>query len=206
MNFPSKLLEEAVNEFSKLPGVGKKTALRLVLHLLKQDKSQVERFGNAIVHLKEGALYCRQCHNISDADLCSVCASAVRDKSVLCVVEDMRDVIAIENTANYNGLYHVLGGIISPMEGVGPKDLNIDSLEARVKEGNIKEIILALPASMEGETTSFYVYRKLNAEHLLVSIIARGLGVGDELEYADEVSLSRSLLHRTPFEKSFSLK
>lgn len=206
MNFPSKLLEEAVNEFSKLPGVGKKTALRLVLHLLKQDKSQVERFGNSIVQLRNGAIYCRECHNLSDSFVCQICSSSVRDKSLLCVVEDMRDVIAIENTANYNGLYHVLGGIISPMEGIGPKDLTIDSLEERVKSGVVKEIILALPASMEGETTSFYVYRKLNAADLVVSIIARGLGVGDELEYADEVSLSRSLLQRTPFEKSFSVK
>jgi recombination protein RecR len=206
MNFPSKLLEEAVNEFSKLPGVGKKTALRLVLHLLKQDKSQVERFGNSIVQLRNGAIYCKECHNLSDSFVCQICSSSVRDKSLLCVVEDMRDVIAIENTANYNGLYHVLGGIISPMEGIGPKDLTIDSLEERVKSGVVKEIILALPASMEGETTSFYVYRKLNAADLVVSIIARGLGVGDELEYADEVSLSRSLLQRTPFEKSFSVK
>jgi recombination protein RecR len=206
MNFPSKLLEEAVNEFSKLPGVGKKTALRLVLHLLKQDMMQVEKFGKSIIDLRNSAVYCIQCHNISDAQLCNVCSSANRDKSLLCVVEDMRDVIAIENTANYNGLYHVLGGIISPMDGIGPKDLNIDSLEKRINEGSVKEIILALPASMEGETTSFYVYRKLNSEQLVVSIIARGLGVGDELEYADEVSLSRSLLHRTPFEKSLSLK
>lgn len=206
MNFPSKLLEEAVNEFSKLPGVGKKTALRLVLHLLKQETNHVERFGNSIMELKKSAMYCRQCHNLSDTELCSVCSSSGRDHSLLCVVEDMRDVIAIENTANYHGLYHVLGGIISPMEGVGPKDLNIDSLEERVKSGVVKEIILALPASMEGETTSFYVYRKLNGENLLVSIIARGLGVGDELEYADEVSLSRSLIHRTPFEKSISVK
>jgi recombination protein RecR len=206
MNFPSKLLEEAVNEFSRLPGVGKKTALRLVLHLLKQDKSQVERFGNSIVQLRNGAVYCKDCHNLSDASLCQICSSSARDKSLLCVVEDMRDVIAIENTANYNGLYHVLGGIISPMEGIGPKDLTIDSLEERVKAGVVKEIILALPASMEGETTSFYVYRKLNSGSLIISIIARGLGVGDELEYADEVSLSRSLLQRTPFEKSFSVK
>jgi recombination protein RecR len=206
MNFPSKLLEEAVNEFSRLPGVGKKTALRLVLHLLKQDKNQVERFGNSIVQLRNGAVYCKECHNLSDSSLCQICSSSARDKSLLCVVEDMRDVIAIENTANYNGLYHVLGGIISPMEGIGPKDLTIDSLEERVKAGVVKEIILALPASMEGETTSFYVYRKLNSGSLIISIIARGLGVGDELEYADEVSLSRSLLQRTPFEKSFSVK
>jgi recombination protein RecR len=206
MNFPSKLLEEAVNEFSKLPGVGKKTALRLVLHLLKQEVSHVERFGNSIMQLRNSAVYCRQCHNLSDSNLCLVCSSNTRDQSMLCVVEDMRDVIAIENTANYNGLYHVLGGIISPMEGIGPKDLTIDSLEERVKLGVVKEIILALPASMEGETTSFYVYRKLNSAQLVISIIARGLGVGDELEYADEVSLSRSLMHRTLFEKSFAVK
>lgn len=197
--YPSVLLEKAVNEFAKLPGVGRKTAMRLVLHLLRQDTATVEAFGNAIITLKHEVKYCKVCHNISDTETCRICSDPGRDASVLCVVENIRDVMAVEATQQYRGLYHVLGGVISPMDGIGPADLEIDSLVNRVQEGNIKEVILALSTTMEGDTTNFYIYRKLEKLDVKLSIIARGISVGDELEYADEVTLGRSIVNRTPF-------
>lgn len=197
--YPSVLLEKAVNEFAKLPGVGRKTAMRLVLHLLRQDTATVEAFGNAIVTLKHEIKYCKVCHNISDTETCRICSDPGRDDSVVCVVENIRDVMAVEATQQYRGLYHVLGGVISPMDGIGPADLEIDSLVNRVKEGDIKEVILALSTTMEGDTTNFYIYRKLEKLGVRLSIIARGISVGDELEYADEVTLGRSIVNRTPF-------
>lgn len=197
--YPSVLLEKAVSEFAKLPGVGRKTAMRLVLHLLRQDVAAVESFGNAIVTLKHEVKYCKVCHNISDKDVCRICASPQRDASVVCVVENIRDVMAVEATQQFRGLYHVLGGVISPMDGIGPSDLQIDSLVERVKTGDIKEVILALSTTMEGDTTNFYIYRKLEKFGVRLSVIARGISVGDELEYADEVTLGRSIVNRTPF-------
>lgn len=207
MNTPytSVLLENAVNEFAKLPGIGKKTALRLVLHLLRQEDCQVEDFANAIVTLKREINYCSSCYNISDSEICSICADKSRDASVICVVENIREVMAIENTVQFKGLYHVLGGIISPIDGIGPSDLNINSLEERVKSGGVREVILALSATMEGDTTNFYIFRKLQPYDVKVSIIARGVSVGDEIEYADEVTLGRSILNRTPFDESYKL-
>ncbi|MCR9265757.1 MAG: recombination mediator RecR [Flavobacteriaceae bacterium] len=202
MEFSSKLLQNAVHEMSQLPGIGKRTALRLVLHLLKQPEERTEHLSNALVKLKSEVNFCKKCHNISDTELCEICASTKRDGSVVCVVEDIRDVMAIENTSQYNGLYHVLGGKISPMEGVGPQDLNIASLVQRVKEGTIKELIFALSSTMEGDTTNFYIYRQLEGTEAATSTIARGISVGDELEYADEVTLGRSILNRVPFESS----
>jgi recombination protein RecR len=202
MEFSSKLLQNAVHEMSQLPGIGKRTALRLVLHLLKQPEERTEHLSNALVKLKSEVNFCKKCHNISDTELCEICASTKRDGSVVCVVEDIRDVMAIENTSQYNGLYHVLGGKISPMEGVGPQDLNIASLVQRVKEGTIKELIFALSSTMEGDTTNFYIYRQLEGTEVATSTIARGISVGDELEYADEVTLGRSILNRVPFESS----
>lgn len=198
----SKLLEKAVSEFSKLPGVGKRTALRHVLFLLKQDTSSVESFGQSIINLKNNIRFCSICHNISDSEICPVCSSISRDKSTICVIENINDLIAIENTHQYNGVYHVLGGIISPMDGIGPNDLNISSLEERVKTGNIKEIIFALSATMEGDTTNFYLYRKLFSENLRFTALARGVAVGNDLEYTDEVTLARSIKSRTVFEIS----
>ncbi|MBQ8224103.1 MAG: recombination protein RecR [Bacteroides sp.] len=198
-HFPSTLLEKAVNEFAKLPGVGRKTAMRLVLHLLRQDTSAVEAFGNAIITLKHKVKYCKVCHNISDTDVCRICSNPQRDASVVCIVENIRDVMAVEATQQFRGLYHVLGGVISPMDGVGPSDLQIESLVQRVSDGDIKEVILALSTTMEGDTTNFYIYRKLEKLGVKLSIIARGISVGDELEYADEVTLGRSILNRTPF-------
>lgn len=202
MEFSSKLLQNAVHEMSQLPGIGKRTALRLVLHLLKQPEERTEHLSNALVKLKSEVNFCKKCHNISDTELCEICASTKRDGTVVCVVEDIRDVMAIENTSQYNGLYHVLGGKISPMEGVGPQDLNITSLVQRVKEGAIKELIFALSSTMEGDTTNFYIYRQLEGLEVTTSTIARGISVGDELEYADEVTLGRSILNRVPFESS----
>ncbi len=200
--FSSKLLQAAVEEFASLPGIGKKTALRLVLHLLRQDEEAVARFSRAMTELRQGVVYCRSCHNISDQDLCEVCRSPRRDPSVICVVEDIRDVIAIENTGQYQGLYHVLGGIISPMDGIGPDELTLDSLEARIRDGNgsIREVILALSTTMEGDTTNFYIYKKLHPLQVQISIIARGIAIGDELEYADEITLGRSIVNRTAYE------
>ncbi len=197
--FPSALLERAVNEFSKLPGIGRVTAMRLVLHLLRQDTPTVEAFGNAIVTLKHDVKFCKVCHNISDTETCQICSSPSRDGSVVCVVESVRDVMAVEATQQFGGLYHVLGGLISPMDGVGPSDLQIDSLVQRVEAGGIGELILALSPTMEGESTSFYIYRKLERTGVKMSVIARGISVGDELAYADEVTLGRSIVNRTPY-------
>lgn len=204
--YPSVLLENAVNEFAKLPGIGRKTALRLVLHLIRQDDSQVGDFARAVITLKQEIKYCTCCHNISDSEVCSICSDRSRDASTICVVENIREVMAIENTIQFKGLYHVLGGIISPIDGIGPSDLQITSLEERVKQGDVKEVILALSATMEGDTTNFYIFRKLQPYDVKVSIIARGVSVGDEIEYADEVTLGRSILNRTPFDESYKLK
>ena len=200
MNFSSKLLENAVYEIALLPGIGKRTALRLALHLLKQPNAQVERLASALVSLRNNITYCKKCYNISDTEICDICASFHRDPSVLCVVEDIRDVMAIENTGQYNGLYHVLGGKISPIDGIGPNELHITSLVKRVKEEGIKEIIFALSNTIEGDTTNFYIFKQLEGLEITTSTIARGISVGDELEYADEVTLGRSILHRVPFE------
>lgn len=202
MNFSSKLLEKAVEEFSKLPGIGKKTALRLVLNLLKREKEDVRRFSNAIVDLREGIQYCTKCHNISDLEICQLCANPNRDDSILCIVEDIRDVMAVENTQQFKGLYHVLGGVISPMEGVGPQHLSIDSLLKKVDNGEVNEIIFALSSTMEGDTTNFYIFKKLKNYDIKVSTIARGIAFGDELEYADEITLGRSIVNRLPYENA----
>lgn len=202
-NFASTLLENAVNEFAKLPGIGRKTALRLVLHLLRQDKSSVDGFSQAITRLRHDIKYCNVCHNISDTDTCALCADTTRDSSTICVVENVREVMAVEATGQFRGLYHVLGGVISPMDGVGPADLQIESLVQRVAAGGIKEIILALSATMEGDTTNFYIFRKLAPYDVRITLIARGVSVGDELEYTDEITLGRSILNRTPFGDSF---
>lgn len=198
--YPSQLLERAVESFSQLPGVGRKTALRLVLHLLHQSTEDVDSFADAITRVKHDVKYCKVCHNISDTDVCSICSDPRRDASVVCVVENIQDVMAIENTQQFHGLYHVLGGIISPMDGIGPNDLEIESLVKRVEEGEVKEIILALASTMEGDTTNFYISRKLKDKQVKLSVIARGISVGDELEYTDEVTLGRSILNRTPFD------
>lgn len=198
--YPSQLLERAVESFSQLPGVGRKTALRLVLHLLRQSTEDVDSFADAITRVKYDVKYCKVCHNISDTDVCSICSDPRRDASVVCVVENIQDVMAIENTQQFHGLYHVLGGIISPMDGIGPNDLEIESLVKRVEEGEVKEIILALASTMEGDTTNFYISRKLKDKQVKLSVIARGISVGDELEYTDEVTLGRSILNRTPFD------
>lgn len=200
MNFSSKLLENAVYEIALLPGIGKRTALRLALHLLKQPNAQVERLASALMSLRNNITYCKKCYNISDTEICDICASFHRDPSVLCVVEDIRDVMAIENTGQYNGLYHVLGGKISPIDGIGPNELHITSLLKRVKEESIKEIIFALSNTIEGDTTNFYIFKQLEGLEITTSTIARGISVGDELEYTDEVTLGRSILHRVPFE------
>jgi recombination protein RecR len=204
--YPSKLLENAITELSKLPGIGRKSALRLALHLLRKDVSEVEALGNAVIKMRKDICYCNECHNISDADICSICASPKRDKSILCIVETTRDVMAIENTGQMIGVYHVLGGIISPMEGIGPEDLTIENLISRVKRGEIKEIVLALPTTIEGDTTNFYIYRKLKDFTLRVTTIARGVSIGDDLEFTDEVTLGRSILNRTPYEGMFLKK
>ncbi|MFT4831351.1 MAG: recombination protein RecR [Psychroserpens sp.] len=202
MEFSSKLLENAVYEMSQLPGIGKRTALRLVLHLLKQPSEQTLRLTTALQHLRNDIKFCSNCHNISDVALCEICANPKRDESLVCVVEDIRDVMAIENTGQYKGLYHVLGGKISPMEGIGPQNLTISSLITKVKEGVIKELIFALSSTMEGDTTNFYIFKQLEGAEVKTSTIARGIAVGDELEYADEVTLGRSIVNRIPFENS----
>lgn len=196
--YPSALLERAVAEFAKLPGIGRKTALRLSLYLLRRQTADVEAFGEAIVRLKREVKYCRVCHNISDGEVCPICSDRRRDGSQICVVENIQDVMAVENTQQFNGLYHVLGGIISPMDGLGPADLEIDSLVSRVEQGGIDEVILALSSTMEGDTTNFYISRRLAHTGVRLSVIARGISVGDELEYTDEVTLGRSILNRTP--------
>lgn len=199
--YPSVLLEKAVNEFSKLPGIGRKTALRLVLYLLRQSNSDVEQFASAIAKVKQEVKYCRVCHNISDDDVCPICSDPRRDTSLICVVENIQDVMAVENTQQFRGLYHVLGGIISPMDGIGPDQLEIQSLVQRVEQGGVSEVILALSSTMEGDTTNFYISRKLAPLDVKLSVIARGISVGDELEYTDEVTLGRSIVNRTPFER-----
>lgn len=203
MNFSSKLLENAVNEVAQLPGIGKRTALRLVLHLLKQPKTQTHHLAESLNSLVDEIKLCKQCHNISDVDICEICATPSRNSEIICVVEDVRDVMAIENTAQFKGLYHVLGGKISPIEGIGPHNLTIDSLIEKVKEGLVKEVIFALSSTIEGDTTNFYIFKQLENLEVRTSTIARGIAVGDELEYADEVTLGRSILNRIPFEKSF---
>lgn len=199
--YPSVLLEKAVSEFSKLPGIGRKTALRLVLHLLRQSNSDVKQFASAIAKVKQEVKYCQVCHNISDEDVCPICSDPRRDTSLICVVENIQDVMAVENTQQFRGLYHVLGGIISPMDGIGPDQLEIQSLVQRVEQGGVSEVILALSSTMEGDTTNFYISRKLAPLDVKLSVIARGISVGDELEYTDEVTLGRSIVNRTPFER-----
>lgn len=198
--YSSLLLDKAVGEFAKLPGIGRKTALRLVLHLLKQPDADVTSFADAITTMKRDVKYCNVCHNVSDSELCPICSDSRRDSSLVCVVENIRDVMAIENTMQYHGLYHVLGGILSPMDGIGPADIEIDSLVSRVANGGVSEVILALSPTMEGDTTNFYISRRLRGYGVKLSVIARGIAVGNELEYADEVTLGRSILKRTPFE------
>ncbi len=199
-DYPSKLLENAVNEFASLPGIGKKTAFRLVMYLLRQNESDVERFGESIIKLKKEIKYCKICFNISDNDVCDICSDRSRDRSIICIVENIRDVIAIENTGQYKGLYHVLGGIISPMDGIGPSDLNIDQLEEKVKSGDIVEVIFALSTTMEGDTTNYYIYRRLIPYNTRITSLSRGVAIGDELEYTDEITLGRSIVNRTLFE------
>jgi recombination protein RecR len=205
-SYPSKLLEQAVNELAKLPGIGRKTALRMALHLLKRNVLEVESLGTAIIKMRNNIIYCTACRNISDQELCAICANPKRDPSLICVVEDIRDVMAIENTGQFMGVYHVLGGIISPMDGIGPGDLHIDKLISRLSSGSVTEIILALPTTIEGDTTNFYLYRKLTEFNLKITIIARGVSIGDELEHTDEVTLGRSILNRTPYESVLSRK
>ena len=202
MEFSSKLLQNAVNEMAQLPGIGKRTALRLVLHLMRQPNDQTRHLAEAITKMRNDIKFCKSCHNISDVELCEICANPHRDKDIICVVEDIRDVMAIESTSSFRGLYHVLGGKISPMDGIGPHDLNIISLVEKVKQGNIKELIFALSSTMEGDTTNFYIYRQIQDYSVITSTIARGISVGDELEYADEITLGRSITNRIPFEIS----
>ena len=199
-NYPSKLFETTVNEFSKLPGIGKKTAQRLTLHLLKHGLQEVVSLGNAIINMRKNIQYCPNCHNISDSGLCEICSNGKRDKQTICVVEDVRDVMAIENTTLYKGVYHVLGGIISPMEGVGPDDLTLNSLFEKASKGNINEVIMALSTTIEGDTTNFYIYKKLKEYNIKLTTLARGVAIGDEIEFADEITLGRSILNRINYE------
>ncbi|NNC51028.1 MAG: recombination protein RecR [Flaviramulus sp.] len=202
MEFSSKLLERAVIEMSQLPGIGKRTALRLVLHMLRQPKEQTLALSEALKTMRNDVKFCKSCHNISDIEMCEICSNVNRNQSIICIVEDIRDVMAIENTSSFKGLYHVLGGKISPMDGIGPHDLNIESLVNKVKEGNVKELIFALSSTMEGDTTNFYIYKQIQDYEIFTSTIARGISVGDELEYADEITLGRSITNRIPFESS----
>ena len=202
--FASSLLESAVSEFSKLPGIGRKTALRLVLHLLRQDEHVAVNFGEAIVRLRKEIRYCRLCHNISEQEICPICANPARDASIICVVENVKDVMSIENTHQHHGVYHVLGGLISPMDGIGPQNIEIDSLVDRVRAGGVSEVILALSATMEGDTTNFYIFRRLAEFDVKITMLARGVSVGNEIEYTDELTLGRSILNRTLFSDSFS--
>ncbi len=197
--FPSKLLEDAVNEFSSLPGIGRKTAFRLVMHLLRRDSSEVKRFGETITRLREDVCYCSVCHGISDTPVCEICSDEARDRSLICVVENVQDVMAVENTRQFRGIYHVLGGIISPVDGVGPSDLTINRLEEKVRSGDIKEVILALSTTMEGDTTNFYIYRRLSPFDVRVTTLARGVAIGDVLEYTDEITLGQSIVNRRLF-------
>ena len=205
MEFSSKLIQNAVNEISQLPGIGKRTALRLALHMLRQQKNQTEDLANALVLMRNNIKFCNNCHNISDLETCEICANPKRDNSIICVVEDIRDVMAIESTSSFKGLYHVLGGKISPMDGIGPDELNITSLVEKVKSGVVKELIFALSSTMEGDTTNFYIYKLINKFDVLTSTIARGVSVGDDLEYADEITLGRSITNRIPFESSIKI-
>ena len=204
--FSSSLLENAVNELAKLPGIGRKTSLRLILHLLREEKSVATALGESIIRLRNEVRYCHQCHNISETETCPICADQTRDTSTLCVVENVKDVMVIENSRQYHGLYHVLGGLISPMDGIGPQDIEIESLVDRVKDQNIKEVILALSATMEGDTTNFYIFRKLADCNSKITMLARGVAIGNEIEYTDEITLGRSILNRTPFADSFNKK
>ncbi|MGV3589644.1 MAG: recombination mediator RecR [Adhaeribacter sp.] len=201
MNFPSKLIENAVDELAKLPGIGRKTALRLVLHLLKEETTETQSLSEALVKMREDITYCKNCHNISDTEICNICANPLRDRSMVCVVSDIRDVIAIENTGQYKGLYHVLGGVISPIEGIGPSDLTIGSLVERLTDAEVKEVLLAISPTMEGDTTAFYITRKLRDFKVRITTIARGVPVGGELEYTDEITLGRSIIERTSYSK-----
>lgn len=201
--FSSQLLEDAVTQLSRLPGIGRKTALRLALHILRQEESAADALGNSIINMRHGIKYCQKCHNISETPLCSICASPLRDASTVCVVETVKDVMCFENTSQYQGLYHVLGGVISPMDGIGPEKLQIDSLVSRVEEEGVKEVILALGATMEGDTTNYYIYRKLGNLPVKITQLARGVSVGNEIEFTDEITLGRSLVNRTLFEESF---
>lgn len=203
--YPSVLLENAVNELSTLPGIGRKTALRLALNILRRDLNYIEGFASALVALRRDIQYCRVCHNICDEEVCAICADLHRDHSVVCVVENIKEVMAIENTGQFRGVYHVLGGIISPIEGIGPSDLQIDSLVQRVESGEVKEVILALSTTMEGDTTNFFIYRKLSSYEVKISVIARGVSIGDEIEYADEITLGRSIVNRTSFNDSIKI-
>jgi len=205
MEFSSKLLENAVNQMSQLPGIGKRTALRLVLHMLKQPKEQIVALSQSLQNMRNDVKFCKSCNNISDVDLCEICSNPHRNEEIICVVEDIRDVMAIENTSSFKGLYHVLGGKISPMDGIGPHDLNIESLVNKVKQGHIKELIFALSSTMEGDTTNFYIFKQIQDYNIMTSTIARGISVGDELEYADEITLGRSILNRVPFENTLKL-
>ena len=202
MNFSSRKIELAVEEISRLPGIGKKTALRLALHLLRRPAAQTESLSAALLDLRNNTTFCSECHTISDTEICSICSSPKRDKSIVCIVEDVRDVMAIENTGGYSGVYHVLGGLISPMDGIGPSDLTIDALIDKMKTGEVKEVVFALNTTMEGDTTNFYPYRKIKDFGASLTTIARGIAVGDELEFADEVTLGRSIQHRIPYEQS----
>ena len=202
MDFSSRLLESAVNEMSQFPGIGKRTALRLVLHLLKQPKSHTQKLSESLQQMRDEIIFCNNCHNISDKEVCEICSNSNRNKQIVCVVEDIRDVMAIENTSQFRGEYHVLGGKISPMDGIGPSELNIISLVEKVKSGVVKELIFALSSTMEGDTTNFYIFRQIEAYRITTTTIARGISVGDELEYADEVTLGRSIIDRIPFEAS----
>lgn len=204
--FSSPLLDAAINELSRLPGIGRKTALRLALHILRQDASAADALGNSIINMRHGIRYCRSCHNISTDEVCPICSSPMRDARTVCVVESVKDVMLMENTRQYGGLYHVLGGVISPLDGIGPDDIEIDSLVARVNAGGVDEVILALGATMEGETTSFYIFRKLQATAVRVTQLARGVAVGNEIEYTDEITLGRSLRDRTPFADTFATR
>ncbi len=201
-DYSSKLLESAVSEISRLPGIGKKTALRLALHILKEDSIYAENLGNAIIRLREEIKFCNKCNNISDSEICEICANHKRDENTICVVEDIRDVLAVEKTVQFNGLYHVLSGIINPIEGIGPNDINVAHLVRRINEEDIKEIILALPATVEGDTTNYYIYKLVKGFDIKVTSIARGVAIGDELEYTDEITLGRSILNRLPFNES----
>ncbi len=202
--FSSKLLQEAIEEFSKLPGIGKKTALRLVLHLLKQPKENIDYFGNTLIKLRNEIQYCDQCNNISESKTCEICSNPHRDHSKICIVEDIRDVIAIENTHQFSGVYHVLGGIISPMDGIGPNDLKIENLEKKIIDRNVQELIFALCTTMEGDTTNFYLYKKFHSFPIKITSIARGISFGDELEYTDELTLGKSILNRLPYETTLT--